>query len=101
VLPVDLEALVPVHADLYRQVLVLYAPIDEPDLREPAVRAKLLDEPGAEGLYLPAPEADRVEQVARVPQDIVAPERSAFGLPSGLLAISLASITGWRASVMV
>ena len=73
-LAVDLEALVPVHAYLYGQVEVTNASVREPDLREPAVRPELLDEPGADGVYLSAQEAGGVEQVARVPKDVVAPE---------------------------
>ena len=59
-----------------------HAPVGEPDLREPAVSPELLDEPGADGLYGPTEETGGVEQVARVPQDVVAPEvrfRVAFG----------------------
>src|SRR5215203_1877292 len=74
VLAVDLEALVPVHADLYRQVEVSRAPVGELDLREPAIRAELFNQSGADGLNLPAQKAGRVEQVARMSEHVVAPE---------------------------
>src|SRR5215210_1218761 len=64
------------------------ASVRETDLGEPAVRPELLDEPGADGVYLSAQEAGGVEQVARVPKDVVAPEvRPGIPLgPSCLLA---------------
>src|SRR4029453_17431383 len=58
------------------------ASVREPDLGKPAVRPELLDEPGTDGLYLSAQVAGGVEQGARVPEDVVAPEIR-LGVPLG------------------
>src|SRR5215212_3503016 len=60
-LAVDLEALVPVHAHLHREIQMTDAPIGELDPREPGERPELLDEPRPQAHDLPAQEAGRVE----------------------------------------
>src|SRR5439155_25078207 len=68
VLAIELEAFVPVHAHGTRQIEMAKRAVGELGFDEPAIGAEAFVEAGADGRYLAAQEARRVDQVRAMRQ---------------------------------
>src|SRR5438309_4830080 len=66
VLPVHLEALMPVHAHCHRQIKVTYTAIGEFCGNKPAVGSKFLDEPGLHAHNFTSQIAGSIDEMASV-----------------------------------